>query len=317
MASAATAMTPAQIGLIESLSQDDIPIKLRCAICSKLAVNAFRLPCCEQAICENCQQNLPTTCPVCEHSPLSAEDCLAHKGLRTTIKVFLRTEEKKKAAAEARAAKETPIDTSVSVLHPSAVEEPKEDNTQVGEGDAPSKDAEAITIAGVNGEEPKPEDNVAGAQSPEDVPQQSIEEIAPGQESTIGVENIDEEDKGATPEVTTNGAATITGMPNIGMMGGPSLGSGAMGDISSMSQMQQMQMMMAMQSGMPFGGVGFPMMGMPGMNMDPMMMQQMMSGPIMGGMNGMSGMGNNMGGMGMGMNGMNGGYGRDLALDDV
>ncbi len=200
--------------------------------------------------------------------------------------MFLRTEEKKKAAAEAKAAKETPIDTSVSVLHPNAVEEPKEDNTQVGEGDAPSKDAEAITTArvnGDNGEETKPEDNVAGAQSPEDVPQQSIEvrpvqpvkshpkpklyssipirtsvdhiqEVAPGQESTLGVENVDEKDKSATPEATINGAATTTGMPNIGMMGG-------MGDISSMSQMQQMQMMMAMQSGMPFGGVGFPMMG--------------------------------------------------------
>lgn len=38
-----------------SLAPDDIPIKLRCAICSKLAVNAFRLPCCEQAICESCE----------------------------------------------------------------------------------------------------------------------------------------------------------------------------------------------------------------------------------------------------------------------
>lgn len=41
-------------GFWSSLSPDDIPIKLRCAICSKLAVNAFRLPCCEQAICETC-----------------------------------------------------------------------------------------------------------------------------------------------------------------------------------------------------------------------------------------------------------------------
>ncbi len=39
-----------------SLSQDDIPFKLRCAICNKLAVNAFRLPCCDQAICENCKR---------------------------------------------------------------------------------------------------------------------------------------------------------------------------------------------------------------------------------------------------------------------
>jgi hypothetical protein len=38
-----------------SLSQEEIPIKLRCAICPKLAVNAFRLPCCETAICESCK----------------------------------------------------------------------------------------------------------------------------------------------------------------------------------------------------------------------------------------------------------------------
>jgi hypothetical protein len=37
-----------------SLPADEIPIKLRCANCSKLAFNAFRLPCCEQAICETC-----------------------------------------------------------------------------------------------------------------------------------------------------------------------------------------------------------------------------------------------------------------------
>ena len=37
-----------------SLSQEEVPIKLRCAICSKLAVNTYKLPCCEQAICEKC-----------------------------------------------------------------------------------------------------------------------------------------------------------------------------------------------------------------------------------------------------------------------
>lgn len=37
-----------------TLSQDDIPFKLRCAICNNLAVNAFRLPCCDQSVCETC-----------------------------------------------------------------------------------------------------------------------------------------------------------------------------------------------------------------------------------------------------------------------
>ncbi len=38
-----------------SLTEDDMPIKLRCAICSKLAVNAFKLPCCEQLIDDGCK----------------------------------------------------------------------------------------------------------------------------------------------------------------------------------------------------------------------------------------------------------------------
>lgn len=46
------------------------------------------------------QSKLPAECPVCEHSPLSAEDCKPNKSLRTTIKVFLRTAEKKRETAK-------------------------------------------------------------------------------------------------------------------------------------------------------------------------------------------------------------------------
>ncbi|KAH0558817.1 hypothetical protein GP486_004546 [Trichoglossum hirsutum] len=42
------------------------------------------------------QSTLPASCPVCEHNPLSAEDCKPNKPLRTTITVFLRTEKKKR-----------------------------------------------------------------------------------------------------------------------------------------------------------------------------------------------------------------------------
>ena len=38
-----------------SLNEDEIPAKLRCAICSKLAVNAYKTPCCEQLIDESCE----------------------------------------------------------------------------------------------------------------------------------------------------------------------------------------------------------------------------------------------------------------------
>ncbi|KAH0544892.1 hypothetical protein FGG08_000972 [Glutinoglossum americanum] len=89
--------TPSVVPDVASfLAPADVPTKLRCAICNKLAVNAFRLPCCDQSICESCQSTLPASCPVCEHSPLSAEDCKPNKPLRTTITVFLRTEKKKR-----------------------------------------------------------------------------------------------------------------------------------------------------------------------------------------------------------------------------
>jgi hypothetical protein len=75
------------------------------------------LPCCEQAICDGCHATLPASCPVCEHSPLSADDCKPHKALRTTIKVFLRTEEKKR---ESNRPKDVPV-TPVTPIEPSAI----------------------------------------------------------------------------------------------------------------------------------------------------------------------------------------------------
>jgi hypothetical protein len=54
------------------------------------------------------QSALPSSCPVCEHTPLAAEDCKPHKSLRTTIKVFLRTEEKKREALRLKELKNTP-----------------------------------------------------------------------------------------------------------------------------------------------------------------------------------------------------------------
>lgn len=42
------------------------------------------------------QASLPETCPVCAHTPLSSDLCKPNKALRTTLKAFLRTEEKKR-----------------------------------------------------------------------------------------------------------------------------------------------------------------------------------------------------------------------------
>ena len=57
---------------------------------------------------------LPAECPVCEHSPISADDCKPNKSLRTTIKVFLRTAEKKREQAKdpTRNALKAPTETA-------------------------------------------------------------------------------------------------------------------------------------------------------------------------------------------------------------
>ncbi len=59
------------------------------------------------------QSTLPSSCPVCGHSPVAAADCKPNKSLRTTIKVFLRTEEKKRETLRLKEEKNTPPDTPI------------------------------------------------------------------------------------------------------------------------------------------------------------------------------------------------------------
>lgn len=88
------------------------------------------------------QSNLPASCPVCEHSPLSAEDCNPNKSLRTTIRVFLRTAEKKREASRPKEDKDsepaTPVEApkqNLPTTETSAIETPIE---QISGVDAPS-----------------------------------------------------------------------------------------------------------------------------------------------------------------------------------
>lgn len=61
---------------------------------------------------------MPSSCAVCEHTPVATEDCKPNKSLRTTIKVFLRTEEKKREALRLKDLKDTPPDTPVTPATP-------------------------------------------------------------------------------------------------------------------------------------------------------------------------------------------------------
>ena len=67
-----------------------------------------------QLTCVPGHSTLPATCPVCEHNPLSAADCNPNKAMRSTVKVFMRTELKKREKKEARdpAPPPTPVDST-------------------------------------------------------------------------------------------------------------------------------------------------------------------------------------------------------------
>ncbi|KAJ5884408.1 hypothetical protein N7504_011980 [Penicillium tannophilum] len=137
--------------IASTLSQDDIPMKLRCAICNMLAINAFRLPCCDQSICESCQSSLVDTCPVCAHSPVSPDLCKPNKALRTTLKAYLRTEEKKREKDRQAAAASTP-----TIPTPAESENPTTDAPvdQVATEPTPAETPEVNTAQGTAFDEP-------------------------------------------------------------------------------------------------------------------------------------------------------------------
>lgn len=58
------------------------------------------------------QASLPDTCPVCAHTPISSDLCKPNKALRTTLKAFLRTEEKKREKERQQATPTTPADAT-------------------------------------------------------------------------------------------------------------------------------------------------------------------------------------------------------------
>lgn len=134
-----------------SLGNDDIPHKLKCAVCSKIAINAFKTPCCDQAICEPCMilpiinlmrvktnlltgfQRLGPSCPCCDHSPLPKEECKPFKTLRGSVKAFLKSKEKSRGRDLAptttkSATSSTPIVPEASTKQPPAEQVKQEDS---------------------------------------------------------------------------------------------------------------------------------------------------------------------------------------------
>ena len=270
-----------------TLTLDDIPIKLRCAICSKLAVNAFRLPCCEQAVCDSCklthlvnlvwacqsqclirplgQSNLPAACPICEHSPLSPADCNPNKSLRTTIRVFLRTAEKKREASRAKPLKlATPADAQGLATMQSPPTEPTREHETVVEAVKPPHSTEEVledTVQVQDGkvclESPSFRPYLTIQQEPK--PMDTTEETSGGQSIEAG-EPLQAKDGETDVSVNLKSndpdVAQISEIQDNRQQYSESADENYAGQNNSgMGDFNQMQMMMAMQNGM--GGNSF------------------------------------------------------------
>lgn len=121
---------------------------------------------------------------MCEHTPVAAVDCKPNKSLRTTIKVFLRTEEKKREALRLKEVKDTPPATPSTISQTGAISAapPEVAPTPAPEVKAESVDPSVSTELSTAIEHPEDEQHAGGKNDSEallsdqqDVPQPSIE----------------------------------------------------------------------------------------------------------------------------------------------
>ncbi|KAL8685462.1 MAG: hypothetical protein Q9218_007745, partial [Villophora microphyllina] len=315
--------------IAESLAMDDIPLKLRCAICNKLALNAFRTPCCDQSICENCQTSLPDACPICLHSPVKADDCRPVKALRMTIKAFLKKIMTEREKAQKKQTADTPSNTPVAVQADNTSERPasaaphaKPVTEAHRPSDAASASLEASTGPSADISKPSEEGGHMPTEAQKDVPHQSIEATedmvreesfqAQTQAEAAGEHQLASQANGFQQPQNQQNGQTQVGNPQ--WPAGQGVGQGITGGGFGFEGMNAGFPNMAINNPADFNSMmqfmpnnamgGFPnMMGMPampGMGVDQM---QAMSQGMFGGYSG----------PGMGMNGMNAGMGYPAA----
>ncbi|KAF2274492.1 uncharacterized protein EI97DRAFT_451591 [Westerdykella ornata] len=96
-----------------TLAPSSFPKNFFCASCSQLAIDSWKLPCCNKTICSSCHAKLsfPTTCPLCDHDPLEADSCMPNKALRNTMRVWLQKQKKKDDAKSTPQIETPPVDT--------------------------------------------------------------------------------------------------------------------------------------------------------------------------------------------------------------
>lgn len=81
---------------IEALRGVDIPRRLRCSSCDKLAVDAAKLLCCDETVCGTCQLKARDNCSTCGLVLLCHGGFRPHRSLCIAVESFLDRERKKK-----------------------------------------------------------------------------------------------------------------------------------------------------------------------------------------------------------------------------
>ncbi|KAF2215182.1 hypothetical protein CERZMDRAFT_94597 [Cercospora zeae-maydis SCOH1-5] len=302
------ALTGAAIEFAGLFEVANIPAKLRCAVCDKMALFAFRVECCDSDICGNCKESLdPEECPVCGHAPFKMETAKKANNHRTTIKIFLKNQAGKQgmditgdtlkpiATAEAPPAPvveaaSTPAADSESAVAPADVQEPGSDR-EPAPGHAPETE---IQSNAVNGNTEHTELNTAeGGQDEEDDDESDDDDVVITTERPYneGQQHGHEQEQYGAQANENDMVSQNMSMNQQQSFGGGGFDQNMAGfgnaNFANMAMGGYNPMMNMMSMGMP------NMMGM-GMGMDPSMM---FNGGY-GGMGDMSAM------MGMGMNGM-------------
>ncbi|KAF4551533.1 Hypothetical protein D9617_13g100340 [Elsinoe fawcettii] len=245
------------------LKPEQIPAKLRCATCSELVLNAFKLPCCDQTICENCSQKVPETCPVCTHSPLDKSLLNPHKSLRMTVTAYLRSEIKKRLPKPAVPKKE---ETKLP-----AESEETADRTQASEN-VPATEPDTVVGSGEIVDDVNKDARPAEPENSVSVPEENAEKTNQGPLAS------DEQGTGSDYDQTTG--PEITGH----------LGEEQSREETTSDVMQNSQNTNSMPTGMSsnaFGGFN-GIMGMPNMGMGMPGMFNGFGGMSMGNMNAMN-----------------------------
>ncbi|MCJ1310593.1 hypothetical protein MMC25_004258 [Agyrium rufum] len=292
----------AVIELAESLTLDEIPIKLRHYV---------------RAL------SLESNCPVCLHEPVQKDECRPNRALRTTIKAFLKKKGIEKDAAVRRKEKISFEAPSVALPATPAV-------TSVTES-APVNDVPATALHNVSMYEASSGDSArqsvipsnVSKKAPEDWPQPSIETSLPMPENAFQAEptpipesrqRVDIDPTNLVDHEVTHQSyeQASNSLGHQGMMNGqfpPFTGSDVAFAAGPFGSNDYSQILPYVANGMPNGMMGNfpPFAAMPQMGLDPMAVTYGGfggTGPGMVGANGMNG-----------TNGMNVGMGYDAGKD--